>query len=157
MKIVKILPDSSASKNYCANGVLRLVGINTASDVDGDVLMKSDGYNAVFKTTKKTADNSQKRLSIVKISANGKVIYRAYRGVSATDFLKDYVALTPNSIMLLNDKAGNEPKEVEVSKGCIFPFYWYHPDKAVRISFKLGLVSLLMGVISIVISIIGLM
>lgn len=53
MKIVKILPDSSASKNYCANGVLRLVGINTASDVDGDVLMKSDGYNAVFKTTKK--------------------------------------------------------------------------------------------------------
>lgn len=106
---------------------------------------------------KKTADNSQKRLSIVKISANGIVIYRAYRGVSATDFLKDYVALTPNSIMLLNDKAGNEPKEVEVSKGCIFPFYWYHPDKAVRISFKLGLVSLLMGVISIVISIISMM
>lgn len=156
MKIVKILPDSSAAKNYYADGVLHLARINNVSDVDGDVLMTSACYNDIFKTTKKTADNSLKRLSVVKISAKGHVIYRAYRGVSATDFLKDYVALSPNSIMQLNDKDGNEPLEVEVSKGCIIPFYWYHPDKAVRLSIKLGTLSLLLGIISIVVSIIGL-
>ena len=109
MKIVEILPDSSAAKNYYADDILHLVRINNASDVDGDVLMTSDCYNKIFKTTKKTAENSLKRLSVVKISANGQVIYRAFRGVSATDFLNNYAALSPNSIMLLNDKDGNEP------------------------------------------------
>lgn len=156
MKTIKILPDSSAAKNYCADGVLRLVGINNASDVDGEVLMTSNRFNEIFKTTKKTAGSSLKQLSVVKISANGQVIYRAYRGVSATDFLNNYVALSPNSIMLLNDKDGNEPQEVEVSEGCIFPFYWYHPDKAIRISTRLGLVSLLLGVLSFIIGCISL-
>lgn len=157
MKLIKIFPDSSSAKNYCADGILRLVWINNASDVDGEVLMTSNSYNDVFKTTKKTAANSLKRLSVVKISANDQVIYRAYRGVSATDFLKDYVALSPNSIMLLNDKDGKEPQEVEVSKGCQIPFYWYHPDKAVRLSVKLGFISVLLGIVSIVVSVIGLL
>ena len=148
MKTIKILPDSSSAKNYCADGILRLVWINNASDVDGEVLMTSNGYNNIFKTTKKTAGSSLKQLSVVKISANGQVIYRAYRGISAPDFLNNYAALSPNSIMLLNDKDGNEPKEVEVSEGSIFPFYWYHPDKAIRISSRLGLLSLLLGVFS---------
>lgn len=156
MEIIKILPDSSAAKNYYADGVLHLARINNASDVDGDVLMTSACYNDIFKTTKKTADNSLKRLSVVKISANGQVIYRAFRGVSATDFISDYAALSPNSIMQLNDKDGKEPLEVEVSKGCIFPFYWFHPDKAIRISAKLGFLSLLLGVISFIVACISL-
>lgn len=79
-----------------------------------------------------------------------KTIYRAYRGVSATNFLKNYVALTPNSIIMLNDKEGNEPQNAIVSEGSIFPFYWYHPDKAIRISAKLGFLSLLIGFVSFV-------
>lgn len=156
MKLIKVLPESTGLKSTCANGVLRLVGINSASDVDGDVIMTNDCYNKIYNTTKKTASDSLKRLSVVKISANEKVIYRSYRGISASDFLSDYAALSPNSIRMLNDKDGNEPQDVQVSPGSIFPFYWYHPDKSVRLSAKLGLISLLLGVISIVVSCISL-
>lgn len=152
-----VLPESSAAKNCFANGILRLIGINNASDVDGEVLMISNCYKDVFEKRKKNTNDSNKRLSIVKITANGKSIHRSYKCVSAAGFISDYVALSPNSIMLLNDKDGNEPKEAELCEGSWFPFYWYHPDKAVRLSFKLGLISLLMGFMSIVISIIGLM
>ena len=154
--LVKILPEPSASKNSYSNGILRLIGINNASDVDGEVMLTSDCYREIFGKTKKTIGDSHKQLSIVKISANGKSIHRAYRGISATDFLKDYVALSPNSIMFLNDENGNEPCEVEVSKGSVFPFYWYHPDKAVRLSTKLGILSLMLGIISCIISLISL-
>lgn len=155
--VTKVLPDSSAAKNYFTNNVLRLISINNASDVDGEVLMTSNCYNDVFGMRKKNADDSKKRISIVKITANGKSIHRSYKGVSATGFNSDIVALSPNSIMLLNDNEGKEPLKVELSEGSRLPFYWYHPDKAVRFSFKLGLISLLMGFVSIVISIIGLM
>ena len=156
-KVAKVLPNSSGEKNCFANRILRLIGINNASDVDGEVLMISNCYKDVFEKRKKNTDDSNKRLSIVKITANGKSIHRSYKCVSAKDFSGDYVALSPNSIMLLNDKDGIEPEEAELCEGSWFPFYWYHPDKAVRLSFKLGLISLLMGFISIVISIIGLM
>ena len=156
-KVAKVLPNSSGEKNCFANDELRLIGINNASDVDGEVLMISNCYKDVFEKRKKNTDDSKKRLSIVKITANGKSIHRSYKCVSAAGFISDYVALSPNSIMLLNDKDGKEPKEAELCEGSWFPFYWYHPDKAVRLSFKLGLTSLLMGFISIVISIIGLM
>ena len=156
MRLVKVLSDSTGIKNIYVDGVLRHVGIKSSSDVDGEALMTSVCYNKIFKTHKKTADNSLKRLYIVKISANGQVIYRSYRGVSATDFLSDYVALSPSSIMMLNDKDGNEPLEVKVSKGYMFPFYWYHPDKAIRISARLGILSLLLGVISFIIACVSL-
>ena len=156
-KVVTILPDSSASMNYFEGNVLRLISINSASDIDGEVLMTSHSFEDVFGTEKKTADNFLKQLPIVKICANGKKIHRAYRGVSVKGFNKELVALSPNSIMLLNDNNGVEPEKVELSEGSILPFYWYHPDKAIRLSFKIGLISLLMGIISIAISIIGLM
>ena len=155
--VAKVLPNSSGEKNCFANDELRLIGINNASDVDGEVLMISNCYKDVFEKRKKNTNDSNKRLSIVKITANGKSIHRSYKCVSAAGFISDYVALSPNSIMLLNDKNGIEPKEAELCEGSWFPFYWYHPDKAVRLSFKLGLISLLMGFMSIVISIIGLM
>lgn len=154
-KVIKILPAVSSVKNTYDDGVLRLVGISNASDVDGDVLIVSNCYNEVFKTCKKNASDSKKRLSIVKIAANGKSIYRTCRCVSATGFISDYVALSPNSIMLLNDKDGNGPKEVKLSEGGKLPFYLYHPDKAVRISFKLGLLSVLLGLVSIAISVLS--
>lgn len=155
--VAKVLPDSSAAKHYYANGILHLVGINNASEVDGEAFVISNCYLDVFGMRRKNADDSKKRLSIMKISANGKSIYRECRCVSATSFNSDYVALSPHSIMLLNDKNGDNPQTVNLSEGSRIPFYWLHPDKAVRLSFKLGLVSLLLGVISIAISILGLM
>lgn len=155
-RIIKILPDTTAAKNTCTGGVLRLIGISNPSDVDGEVLMHSSCYKEIFGVRKKNTGNSKKRLSIVKITANGKSIYRAYRSVSAVDFVNDCVGLSPNSILLLNDKNGNDPIQVELSKGHCFPYYWYHPDKAIRLSVKLGGISLLLGVISIAVSIVGL-
>lgn len=155
-KVIKILPDITAQKNTLSNGVLRYIGINQASDVDGDVLMTNACYSEIFGTHKKSANNSDKRLSIVKISANGKSIHRSYRGVTVTGFNSSLVALSPNSIMLLHDSEGNQPQDVEVSKGCFVPFYWNHPDKSVRISVRMGLLSLVLGLISLVVSIMSL-
>lgn len=56
------------------------------------------------------------------------------------------VGLSPSSIRLLSDKDGNNPTEVKVEMGRVFPFYWEHPDKAIRISFKLGLWSVALGI-----------
>ncbi len=155
-KVIKILPDSTAQNNTLSNGELRYIGINQTSDVDGDVLMTNACYSEIFGIHKKSAKNSAKRLSIVKISANGKSIHRSYRGVSVTGFNSSLVALSPNSIMLLHDSEGNQPQDVEVSKGCFAPFYWCHPDKSVRISVRMGLLSLVLGLISLIVSIMSL-
>ena len=69
-KVIKILPDITAQKNTLSNGVLRYIGICQASDVDGDVLMTNACYSEIFGIHKKSANNSDKRLSIVKITAN---------------------------------------------------------------------------------------
>lgn len=51
-KIIKVLPDSTGIKNNYTNGLLRIIGISNASDIDGDALMTSDCYYDIFKTKK---------------------------------------------------------------------------------------------------------
>ncbi len=144
--IITILPAiPSESKNYYSNKIFHLNRITFSSEVDGDVILTSSSYQKIFGRKKKSSSNSRKRLSIVKISANGKSIHRAYRAESAGGFTENEVALSPNSIRLLSDKEGMEPTIAKISKGCRIPFYWFHPDKSIRISFKLGLLSVVLG------------
>ena len=157
-KIARILRSTTSDNTFdCVDNVFRLGGITLPSEVDEEVLLISNIYREIFGKRKKMASNHQKRLSIVKICANGQSVHRAFRAVSAKDFTGGYVALTSNTINLLRDKEGHDPLEVELSKGCIFHYYCFHPDKAIRLSAKLGSLSLLLGVLSIIVSILGML
>jgi hypothetical protein len=150
-EVARIKP-SDSNKNIYENKILRISGISMPSEVDGDVFLTSTAYKDIFGKTRKSSSVSNKRLSVVKISVNGRSIHRAYRSVPADNFTKNYVALTSKSIgMLVNN--GIEPTEVDLAPGCRFLFYWNHPDLAIRLSMKLGMLSIALALLSIVISI----
>ena len=150
-KVASILPLNASGSSYLNGDNLYLNDISRVSDADEDVVLYSNVYEEIFGITRKLEKDTNKRLAIVKISANGKSIHRAFRSVAG--MTNDYAGLTANSLRLLNDSMGNDPKEVELSPGSRLPFYWYHPDKAIRISIKLGLLSVILGSLSIVISV----
>ncbi len=150
-EVVRIKP-SDSNKNICENKILRIAGINMPSEVDGDVFLMSTAYRNIFGRPRKDSSSSKKCLSVVKVSANGRSIYRAYRSIPAENFTKDYVALTSKSIGMLA-KDGIDPTEVLLTPGCRFLFYWNHPDLAIRLSIKLGMLSIALALLSIAISI----
>lgn len=149
--ILRILP-STTGTNSISGDVLYLKGISLPSEVDGDVYLTSHLYEEIFGKSKKSSSNCQKQLSIVKISANGQSIHRAYKSTSAANFTKNYAALTTKSISFLTDSNGHETQVVTLSKGSCFLFYWSHPDIAIRLSFKLGLLSVILGLLSILLT-----
>ena len=153
MIVKTILPTNQLGSSCITDDKMFLKDITTISEADGDAVFQSNVYSEIFGFTRKRSNTDKKRLSIVKISANGESIHRAFKSEAVDGIKKDMVGLSPNSIRLLSDKNGKNPTEVEVEMGGMFPFYWEHPDKAIRISFKLGLCSLVLGLISIVISI----
>lgn len=146
MNVKVILPTNQSGVNYIDDDKMFLKDISTISEADGDAVFQSNAYFDIFKFTRKRSNTGKKRLSIVKISANGESIHRAFKSESVNDIKKDMVGLSPSSIRLLSDKDGNNPTEVKVEMGRVFPFYWEHPDKAIRISFKLGLWSVALGI-----------
>ena len=156
-EVLTILPDKTGGSSRVDedNKKLFVSGLYSVTDVDGDVYLQSSVFNEVFGKTKKMSKDSVKRLAIVKIEENGKAIYRAYRASSIDGLTSKYVGLTPNSLYLLNDAEGKAPTKVELSPGKYIPFYWYHPDKAIRISFKLGLLSVALGFLSVVLGLLG--
>ncbi len=154
--VLTILPNKYDGDSwvYQAYNRLYLNDIYSMSEMDGFVVLQSSVFEEVFGITKKLSSSYDKRLPIVKISENGKTIYRVYRSVGVKGFTGQHVGLTSNSIVLLCDINGDNPKEVELSPGKYFPFFWQHPDKAIRISFKLGLLSMALGFLSIITSVV---
>ncbi len=155
-KVLTILPNKSNTDSYAddINKKLFMSGIFSITDADGEVYLQSSVFEEIFGMTKKMSNDKVKRLAIVKIEGTGKPIYRAFKSGSIKGLTKDYVGLTSNSLYLLSDATGNFPDNVELSPGKYIPFYWQHPDKAIRISVKLGFLSLFLGLLSIVISIV---
>ena len=150
-------------------GVINTVsGCNIFTDLCGDinqedaVYMTSAAYADVFGKCRKDSSRCRNRLSVVKIysSMTGKSIYRQYvlnpnfSGLTVGD-----IALNPASIRELCgpgfDNSDIVGKDVEVSKGCTFNYYWHHPFHATRISMKLGLISILLALVSIAISLLA--
>ena len=156
-KLLKILPASGASANHLDTDALRLVNISSPRELDEYVILQSSLYEAIFGKKKIKTSNSKKRLSIVKICHEGKCIHRAYLSVSANGFDKNYVALTPNSIYELSkDNVIEALSNVCISKGSRWTFYWNNPVSAVRMSFRIGvigiIVSALFGIVSIILT-----
>jgi len=135
-------------KEKIVNGRLLLSNIANTNELDDSILLYNRWYRRIFGKNKKNSSDSKKRISIVKIKADtGKTIYREYK---ASRIKKDTAALTMKSITLLSDKDGNKPTRLTLSKGSWMCYYINHPDKAIRLSFRMGAISIALGLISIV-------
>ena len=124
------------------------------------VLLQHSMYKEIFGLPKY---RSRKRLPIVKISYKNKSIYRRVELNGATGFLANILALTPKSVGELanivvdgeNVKSDCPPKGemLTITPGCVFMYYWRHPNSATRMSFRLGFPSLLLSIVSLVVGV----
>ena len=139
--------------------------LNIYSEICGDpnledtVYMSSGAYVNIFCKKRAKVCRCLQRLSVVRIKnpVTGVSIYRKYeysprfKGVGDND-----IVLHPASIRELasgEDNSSVVGKEMCVSPGCFFAYYWNHPYHATRISMKLGVVSILLAIISIALTV----
>lgn len=147
VSLFMILP-SGANSKPSNNKILRVPNISSPKELDEYVLMYSGMYEAIFCKKMKNSNKSQKRLSIVKIKCGDNSIHRAFRSSPITGLNDGYAALTPNSISLLTAKDENQkPTTAIVSKGCWWKYYWNHPNAAVRMSFRIGVIGIAVTII----------
>lgn len=116
------------------------------------VYTSNDVYKKIFNKRLKNEKKYPWTRKILKIySKDTKIsIYRIWRGVPP--FLqnsKDILFIDKNAKYSLTLPNHNQA-DIVLSKGNKFLFYWYHYDNATRVSFKLGFVSVMLGIISIV-------
>jgi hypothetical protein len=109
--------------------------------------------------TKRSLDRKNKLLAIVRLEYYGRKIRRRYQTDSTLGLTNNQVGLTSESARILFDDMPDVSSEIiKISKGNIWDtimFYWDHPFHATRISFKLGLPSLIIGIAALLIGIIG--
>ena len=125
------------------------------------VILAGCDFEAIFKTTKAKSSMWIKRLPVVKISFNGRTIHRRFYGnndlgkkVRDDEYVGVYAALNYSSLYELVDESLDEIKgqTVQISKGRRLPYYWNHPFHATRISFRLGLISIVFALASLLLS-----
>lgn len=96
----------------------------------------------------------------VKISSTetGKSIYRIAEAITANEFTNEMIALNSNSIhqLGLSKMIKQDGVEVKISKTNFLKFYWNHPFHATKISMRIGLISAIIGTLSLITSIIPL-
>lgn len=149
-ELVKILPFMPGSVgNDFSNGILRLNGVTSLSEIDEYVVLQSKKYQTIFDKPLKDSSKFYKLLSIVKVSyidkeGNKHSIHRAFRSAAANAFIGNYAALTPSSLRLLCAEPG---EKVTLEKGCIFPFFLFHPNRTVLCSIWLALIGILVSIV----------
>lgn len=125
------------------------------------VILAGCDFKEIFGKTKAESPMWTKRLPVVKIAFNGKSIHRRFYGnndlgkeVRDKEYVGVYAALNYSSLYeLVDDKPDTiKGKTVQISKGCRLPYYWNHPFHATRISFRLGLISISIAVVSLLLS-----
>ena len=152
--VLKILATNGSNSVVTSNELL-LTTIQHSSELDGYILLHSSCYKDIFGKSKINSSDKNKRTSIVKVKINGKTIYREFKGFTLAGFDADMVALSPNSLYLLDYSKPVKSSDLELTPGCVFPFYWFHPDKSIRLSFKMGFLSIILGVISLVLGVLS--
>lgn len=119
-------------------------------DSEALVLFNPNGtYEEIFGEKKKDTSQARQRLSVVKITKWDRTIYRQYLGKSFEGLDTNSIGLSPNAWQQLGLDA-SQNKEVNVTKGCLFPFYWYHSNSATRVSFRMGIIAIAISIIGII-------
>ena len=103
-------------------------------------------------------DRKIKKLPVVKITNphNGKHVHRLFRTSHEIRGFKEYAGVTYTTIKQITDNKEelDTLESVLLSKGCIIPFYWNHPIHATQMAIHIGVYSLVIGLISIVLTLI---
>lgn len=117
---------------------------------------KNDQYCELFGV-KRSQDQKNKLLAIVRLDFCGRKIRRRYKCENLLGLNSDRIGLTSESVRILFDDIQNPSSDqILVTKGNLWDivmYYWNHPFHATRISFRIGLPSLLLGIVSIILSI----
>lgn len=148
LKTINTIPCNG--NQIVVDGFIKLREVHSLAELDSKVILTSNMYEKIFGEKKKNANTRKKRLSIVKISYNGKSIHRDYMSTAVSGMSDNDVGLTLKSIKLLN--AENFNGELILSPGFWLAYYWQHPDNAVRLSIKMGVLSLFIALVSLFIS-----
>lgn len=119
---------------------------------DDKVILYGDEFKELFKSSRYRAKNRLKLLAIIKITnnVNGESIHRAFYGrknIQGLSCKTKQAGLSYNSIRLLCDEniAPDVIKQVSISKGSVFWYFWNHPFHATRISMRLGVIGILVS------------
>ena len=99
--------------------VIKLQGFRSPTEFDAEIGLHSSVFKKIFHKRKSEAADDMKRLSIVKVTYNGKSIYRNFRGVQSKDYKADFAVLSQQSISLLSSGKADAPMEVT----------WNHRDR----------------------------
>lgn len=169
MRIVKcklaaiITTNNSSLKQQYNNATYKLY--LRPSDYEEVAVVHTNMFAKIFGKRK---GEIPRKLPIVKISYGNKCIYRRIELVSCDDFCEGIVAMTYKSMGELtnchyDDKREKklerikEGNEVEVRPAYSLNYYWHHPNSATRMSFRIGVPSLMIGVVSLILGLVALL
>lgn len=125
-----------------------------ASDCDSVVYCEGEDFLRIFGNRR--ANTKYKRTPpIVKVTnpMTGHSIHRVYR--MGRNFPKNACGLSYFSLLELinNNDDMKRMGRVLLSKGSLWKYYWYHPFHATKVSTRLGIFSMSIGLLSLLISI----
>lgn len=129
------------------------------SSLEDFAIMHISDYSAIFGVDRNKASGWRKRMSIVKITycdekQHRHSIYKKFRP-SYCDALKGNVAVSTHSLLFLKDDDIDLPgHSVIVERSCGILYFIHHTNEVVLCSFILGCISVLLGIISLFISLI---
>jgi len=116
------------------------------------VMLHSSVYKSIFNGTYKSSGSNPRRRGVVKVSNGKQNVYLRFWGASQFGIGKDNFSVHPYVFNYLN--SSESVCEFSFSKGSVLKYYWFNPIDAIRISFRLGSLSVILGGISIVLGII---
>ena len=126
---------------------------NTLFGTDS-VYMSPRAYEKIFG---KKLDGTNREDRFIKISHNNNSIYRILRGVPNNVLSKDIIYIDSDGKNILNNYNGsddnNDKIELEIIPVSWFSFYWHTSNIMTRISFKTGVYSIILGLISLGLSV----
>ncbi len=112
--------------------------------------MSSAMYERIFQKKLKTSKRIPWKRRVVKIySPESKLaIYRIWKGARVFAKSKDIVYVDRDACFMLSDTPDDSKVALVLSPSFKVFFYWYHQDPVIRVSFKLGFVSVLIGAVA---------
>lgn len=116
--------------------------------------MSPSAYKEIFE---KNLAGTNREDRFIKISHNNNSIYRIFRGVPYNILSKDIIYIDSDGKNILNNYSDSDDKndkiELEITPASWFSFYWHTSNIMARISFKIGFYSIILGLISIGLSV----
>lgn len=136
---------------------LELVEDPYSGKPDDVICLENGFYEKIFKPffCKNKKLKTKRIIKITHCSEKGgkSTIYRRYRGGSHLGISHDEFCISEMSCSLLriemNKNIGNRVK-LQIKKSNAFCFYYYHSSQDVRFAFKISILALFLGIVSII-------